>query len=78
VRFFVLLCFVLFLFVLHLDFYNFFGTVSEVAVSCRSIFIFVGGVFLLVNYILVYVFVINVAGSVFNKARLVDFWRCIF
>jgi hypothetical protein len=29
------------------------------------------------NYILVYVFVINVAGSVFNKARLVDFRRCI-
>jgi hypothetical protein len=29
------------------------------------------------NYTLVYVFVINVASSVFNKAPLVDFRRCI-
>jgi hypothetical protein len=29
------------------------------------------------NYILEYVFVINVASSVFNKAHLVDFRRCI-
>ncbi len=78
-RFFVLLCFALFLFVLHLDFYKKIGTVSEVAVSCRSIFIVVGGVFLLAIFQLYFgiCLVINVASSVFNKAHLVDFQRCI-
>lgn len=77
VLFFVLLCFALFLFVLHLDFvlalFLKFQLVADLFSLSSAVFFFWPSF----NYALVYVFVINVAGSVFNKAPLVDFRRCI-
>lgn len=77
VLFFVLLCFALFLFVLHLDFvlalFLKLQLVADLFSLSSAVFFFWPSF----NYTLVYVFVINVASSVFNKAPLVDFRRCI-